>query len=371
MRRRVAKLNQTLVDSIADAAPATPVLTLNLFPNVVYTAVLDGVEDTNPGRAWTGRLEGEPLSSVVLAVVAGVLAGHVSVPGALYEITGGADGTVVIAEVDPSLLPPEGPPVVVPVAALPTTPTTADAATRTRITVGIAYTRRARVRAGGVDNIKAVIAAAVAQANMVFRLSGVKLRIRAVFVRQITYRESGDMHLDLTRLQRTNDRIMDTIHRWRDRTRADLVHLIVSPNRKSCGVAYVLRGNLPSFGFGVTGLNCLTSFTLTHELGHNLGAHHDWYVNNDAGAFPYSHGYVNVKRRFRTVMAYYAACADRRVWCRRIPFFSNPSLRLEGKALGVRRTARTNCQTGKVNPRCAADNRATLNKTRRRTSLFR
>ena len=319
VRRRVAKLNQTLVDSIADAAPATPVMTLNLFPNVVYTAVLDGVEDTNPGRAWTGRLEGEPLSSVVLAVVGGVLAGHVSVPGALYEITGGVDGTVVIAEVDPSLLPPEGPPIVVPaVAALPTT---AAAAARTRITVGIAYTRRARARAGGVDNIKAVIAAAVAQANQVFRLSGVKLRIRAVFVRQITYRESGDMRLDLTRLQRTNDRIMDTIHRWRDRTKADLVHLIVAPNKVYCGIAYLLRGNWPSVGFGVTGLNCLTNFTLVHELGHNMGAHHDWYVDNDAGAFPYSHGYVDVKRRFRTVMAYYAACTDRGVWCGKIPFF--------------------------------------------------
>lgn len=372
VRRRTARVNQTLLNGIAGLAPAAPVMTLNLFPNVVYTAVLDAVEDTNPGRAWTGHLEGEPLGTVVLAVFDGAFAGHVSVPGALYEIAGGPDDTAVIAEVDPSLLPPKGPPLVAPAgAALWATAVEAGATATTTIDVAIFYTVRARKRAGGVAKIKAAIAAAVAQANQVYEKSGVKLRIRTAVVGQIKYRESGDMGLDLARLQRTNDRMMDVAHRRRDGATADLVHLIVAPNKVYCGLAYLLAGNTPSFGFGATAVDCLTNFTLVHELGHNMGAHHDWYVDNDAGAFPYSHGYVDVKRRFLTVMAYFDACTARRVVCSTVAFFSNPNKRFQRGALGVRRDARTNCRTGIVNPKCAADNRATLNRTRMTIASFR
>ena len=95
-----------------------------------------------------------------------------------------------------------------------------------------------------------------------------------------------------------------------------------------------------------------------------MGAHHDWFVTNERGAFFYSHGYVDIKRRFLTVMAYSNACTSKGVACATIPFFSTPTKRFNGGKLGVNRNSRTNCRTGVANPKCAADNRTTLNKMR-------
>ncbi len=102
-----------------------------------------------------------------------------------------------------------------------------------------------------------------------------------------------------------------------------------------------------------------------------MGAHHDYFVDNDPGAFKYSHAYVDIKRRFQTIMAYSNACTSKGVICTRVAFFSNPAKRTLGGKLGVNRNARTNCKTGVANPKCAADNRTTLNKTRGRTGADR
>ncbi len=217
VRRRTVRVNQTLIDGIAGTSPAATVITLNLFPNVVYTAVLDDIEDTYPGRAWKGSLEGEPLGSVVLAVVDGVIAGHVSVPGALYEIRGDQDGTVVIAEVDPSLLPPPGPPQVPPPGAAEPAGEPPIAGAPTTINLAIFYTARARKSVGTAAQIKAAIAAAVAQNNQAYGKTGIQQLIKTVFVGQITYRESSDMLIDLKRLQKTTDKKMDVVHRRRKR----------------------------------------------------------------------------------------------------------------------------------------------------------
>lgn len=298
VRRRTARLNQTLLDSIAGTSPTAPVMTLNLFPNVVYTAILDDVEDTNPGRAWKGSLEGEPLSSVVLAVVDGVIAGHVSVPGALYEIRGDEDGTAVIAELDPSALRPPGPARVPPPGATEPVGAPRIAGAQTTINVAFFYTPGARRDVGSTAQMQAAIAAAVAQANQVYDKTGIKLQIKVVFVGQINYRATGDIFTDLDRLTETKDRRMDAVHGRRNRTKADLVHLVIAPDPLFCGLAWVIDSIRPDLGFGITSSDCLTNFTVVHELGHNMGGTHDWFVDSDPGAFPYSHGYVDIKRRF-------------------------------------------------------------------------
>lgn len=64
--------------------------------------------------------------------------------------------------------------------------------------------------------------------------------------------------------------------------------------------------------------------------------------------FPFSHGYVDVAARFRTIMAYNDQCGSL-VFCTRIPFFSTPSQTHNGSVMGTASAsdnARTLVQTG-------------------------
>ncbi|NIV33501.1 MAG: hypothetical protein GWN58_29845, partial [Anaerolineae bacterium] len=60
---------------------------LNLFEDVVHTALLDRVEYI-PGNdfTWLGHLEGTPHSQVILVVGDGVLVGNISMPGAFFQV---------------------------------------------------------------------------------------------------------------------------------------------------------------------------------------------------------------------------------------------------------------------------------------------
>ena len=77
------------------------------------------------------------------------------------------------------------------------------------------------------------------------------------------------------------------------------------------------------------------NLTFPHELGHNMGAHHDPFVSTgDSTLFPYSHGYVDLVAHFRTIMAYNDQCAASGFNCTRIPFFSTPNLTQAGRPIG-------------------------------------
>jgi hypothetical protein len=91
--------------------------------------------------------------------------------------------------------------------------------------------------------------------------------------------------------------------------------------------------------------------SFVHELGHNMGAHHDPYVAPGAGAFAYSHGMVDVVNRWRTVLAYDSQCLDAGTSCTRIQYLSNPRLTNNGVAIGdaaLRNNAHTLNRTAKA-----------------------
>src|SRR5262249_61657577 len=93
--------------------------------------------------------------------------------------------------------------------------------------------------------------------------------------------------------------------------------------------------------FSVVERDCASSnLSFPHELGHNMGAHHDVYViGTDHGLDPYSHGWVDLIGKFRTIMAYNDQCATAGFNCQRIPYFSAPRKPFNGRVVGNAATA--------------------------------
>ena len=115
----------------------------------------------------------------------------------------------------------------------------------------------------------------------------------------------------------------------------------------------------------------MSGFTYPHELAHNMGTTHDWYVSSGIPAYKYAHGHVDVTNKFLTIMAYRNRCVVAGIVCQEIGVFSNPKRRFGGAKTGVG-GSKTNCKAGKTSPSgCAANNALAINNTRKIVAAFR
>jgi PKD repeat protein len=150
---------------------------------------------------------------------------------------------------------------------------------------------------------------------------------------EVTYTKTGDMTDALYALRDTNDGIMDNVHTLRDTYGADIVSLI-NEDGNYCGIAWVMTNVSNGFNtnaFNVTYSSCLSSHTLSHEIGHNEGCMHDRANSSFAGSYPYSYGHRDTTEGFRTIMSY--SCSGGA--CPRISNFSNPSVLHNGVPTGI------------------------------------
>ena len=211
------------------------------------------------------------------------------------------------------------------------------------IDVAVVYTPAAREAAGGTAGIEAAIDLMVAETNEVYAASGVRQRLALVARSEVPYVEGGP---DLGRLRDPSDGHLDEAHTLRDRTGADLVHLIVGDRYGVCGIATL------SSAFGITAVDC-GGMTFAHELGHNMGLRHDRFqtqVNERTYGYldrAYSHpayGYVNRRvleagspqsAHWTTIMSYDPHCRLADVTCSTLPRFSNARQRYGGDPLGI------------------------------------
>lgn len=370
-RRRSAGIDMRLFDRDAakafqqagrSAAPSRRAVRMNLFPDVnpVVNWTKAAPVENSENIVWTGVVEGDPLSQVVLVVGGGEMTGNIVTGGVTYQIRPTEDGHW-IGELDPASLPPEGEPLrAAEGSSLGMAPMAEDAAAADEgavIDVMVIYTPAARQAGGGAGRMLQQIQLAVAETNEGFANSRMSQRLRLVGYGEVNYRESGDFQVDLDRLGGNGDGYLDEIHAIRDRVGADLVSLWVETGNY-CGLGWILNPSRPNtqLGFNVVMRHCATSeFVFGHELGHNMGATHAPEDPNSGGAYPYSFGFKQVVRApyFRTIMAY--ACTGGLV-CPRVNLWSSPDLSWQGLPAGTR---------------AKNDNRSTLIKTASLVASFR
>lgn len=188
------------------------------------------------------------------------------------------------------------------------------------------------------SNMMNLVNLAIAETNIAYSASGVKTQLQLVHAyRHPSYDEKvGGMQAALRNISRG---FMSGVHDNRANYGADIVSLIVD-DTQYCGIAYV--GPRFDLMYSVIHWSCATGYySFGHEIGHNLGLHHDRGSQNECrtNIEQYNYGYRDPNANFRTIMAYNCKrfeCdfvgGDR---CTRIARFSNPSRTFHGSALGT------------------------------------
>ncbi|REC48066.1 M12 family metallo-peptidase [Chryseobacterium pennipullorum] len=221
----------------------------------------------------------------------------------------------------------------------------------TRIDVMIVFTTAAKNAWGGLSQSNSFVATAITNFNTALTNSGVSnVTINLVYSGEIAYTESGSLSTDLPRLRNNNDGFMDSVHSLRTTYGADLCALVTSTPTNTCGLGYVntsATNYSSSSGFCVSLYNCAVSnYSLAHELGHNMGLRHDWYVDTSTTPCDHHHGYTNKKaielgtastssQRWRTIMAYNDECSSKGFNCTRINRWANPGVNYNSDPTGV------------------------------------
>jgi hypothetical protein len=89
VRSRVVKINfPMLVDENGRARELTgSTVTLNLFRDVVYTGVIEQVEENGDSYTWTGQLKGVEFSGLIMILTEGVFIAKIASPDGVYEVS--------------------------------------------------------------------------------------------------------------------------------------------------------------------------------------------------------------------------------------------------------------------------------------------
>lgn len=293
-------------------------ISLDLTQGVVatFSPLEVAVTSTNPLTVeWFGdaRDKSGVIGSAALSVVrndVGVdqIFGSVSLRDRNYQVQPLDDTVHGVFELDDKALPiVDGPPNestsqevlnAAPESAAPFTAALAGGAT---IDVLVAYT-------SGVSSSQ--ISARINELNSaIANTAGLPHRANLVGTMLVSYTPHGtNMGVDLDRLATPGDGHLDIVLAQRTSLGADLVALFrPTPAGGVCGL-----GQLPpSFGnsnaaFSVSAVDgsCNGIYVVAHELGHNLGAHHNPEdAGSSCGAFTYSCGHF-ANGKARTIMSY-------------------------------------------------------------------
>lgn len=375
-RARMSSIDVAGLEQRVLHAPHDQPVALPLFDNVAFSARTRRVIQQDKGQlTWVADLEGIFGGHIIVSMHDGVAHGIINAPGhglfefhpmplppdADREAAAVAPEQYIIREIDASRLPPCG---VAPEHCVQTPERqmlagadrhrhralseqmtdghggvpAPDAATAGddpyTLRLMVAYTPASRNAVGGTSAMLSLINNTVAQTNEAFQNSLINIETELVHTHETNLNGSGDIITDLNRITGVNNGLMDEVHDLRAIHQADLVALLVTNSSNACGVAWCMTNPSVNFapnGFSVTRIQCISNLTFPHELGHNMGCHHDHQNSGgNCGSFSYSFGhryFTNFGQQYRTILAYSPG--------QRITYFSNPDVNAGGQPTGV------------------------------------
>lgn len=318
-----------------------------------YEMEATGIERRGPADfAWRGKVVDPVLGEVgtaTLTVLGDLMAGFVVTADAVYQIEPGAPGEHRLLQVENAVescgggvLPdvaPKSPQqrqaariaAIAAAAEAQVARQTAGLAASVRIDLLAIWTPEARISLGGTRQMQVVVQNGVDVANSAFLNSQIDARVNLVHAREMKIPESGHADEDLNAFRQNRE-----VAALRKSVGADLVTLFVNKMLDACGIGYLMTKDSFShefepYAYTVVKRAC-GGLTLAHEIGHNMGAHHDRpnAGNADRALFPFAFGYT-LDGQFRTVMAYGNNCTS----CQWVENFSNPNVSRNGHATGV------------------------------------
>lgn len=361
------QLNTSELGSLVEALDRNPEeiqrIKFDIFENLSFLAVINKKENTlEGGFILSGYLENSLEGRISIVSTNGIISAILTDYTKQYQLKLNRSGQYQFEEIDQSAFPNEMEPII------PLNPVldqkyfyseTTELDSGATIDLMVVYTDDARLTAGGTTNMVNLINLAVSETNTGYERSNIIQRMNLVHTAEVSYADDSSFNWNTALNNLTNtDNVIDEVRTWRDTYGADLVVMIVN-NTAYCGIGWLMTPSYTydSVGFSVVSRACATGYySLAHETGHNMGAHHDRATAGSSTAmYSYSYGYQAPNFAFRTIMAYNCT-----TYCPRINNWSNPDVLYGGLPTGVNYLAPN-----------SADNRMTLNNTAGIVANFR
>ena len=348
-RVRIAHHELVAAREAVENAGAGRVL-LNVGEGVNLDVVVERTAPTRWGYSLSGRVAGGSVGFVTLVVHEEVVAGSIWTPDSAYELSYIGGGVHALRDVTdaPSVGCAGVQPGESPVARVRERTAMEDGSDGSVVDILVVWTPRAEADAGGDAQVVSRIALNVAYANDAFERSGAFVRLSLVGAEKVDYVEAGTALTDLRRLISPDDGYMDGVHDRRDTLGADLVSLYTDAGYGQFLGPFSLASGERTFA---------------HEIGHNMGLHHD--RPNFTPVASYGHGFTTTVC-LSSIMSRGTVCHGRGHGDGGWPFYASPwRYSADGRALGVARFAE---ERGVLGP---ADAVLALNRNRHHVANFR
>ncbi|MGE7990068.1 M12 family metallo-peptidase [Pseudomonas sp. NPDC089554] len=330
----VIKLNPAVVSretpTLAVTLPDGKAAQFNLRDFNTITAGVQGWVGYKPST-WkpthapsAAEIDIDPLNYLSLVREGDALVGSIIVDGQLYRIDSVGSGQYALIKIDESKLPPEAEALESEqVNAVDDTHAKTPQSSHSIIRVLFVATNQRRAAS---PNYKLELANALNDANQYMRNSGVEVTLELAGYYEGPYDESARYYTQKLNDLRLAQPFAGELLKRRDELGAHLVTLY-SSDPAFCGMAWLNPGKAQAHSV----ITCPTA--LAHEIGHNLGANHNWQPGDPVANPPYQYGYryMGAQDRFRTQMSYDCPGAS----CPRLPYFSNTWTTWQGYPLGT------------------------------------